>query len=84
MYVYKVPDLLVPSSKKIIIKYVQMLFHVERAYFRCLDELFRWFRWFRSGGFGRFGGSGGFVPVVSFRRSGFYHMPILGSQAGKG
>ena len=33
---------------------------------------FRWFRWFRSGGYA---GSGGSVPVVSFRCSGFYHMP---------
>ena len=30
------------------------------------------FRWFRSGGYA---GSGGSVPVVSFRCSGFYHMP---------
>ena len=36
---------------------------------------FRWFRWFRSGGYARYAGSGGSVPVVSFRCSGFYHMP---------
>ena len=35
---------------------------------------FRWFRWFRSGGYA---GSGGSVPVVSFRCSGFYHMPNI-------
>ena len=36
---------------------------------------FRWFRWFRSGGYARYAGSGSSVPVVSFRCSGFYHMP---------
>ena len=38
---------------------------------------FRWFRWFRSGGYA---GSGGSVPVVSFRCSGFYHMPFNSSK----
>ena len=41
---------------------------------------FRWFRWFRSGNYARYAGSGGSVLVVSFRCSGFYHMPkICGS-----